>query len=96
MNVNSVEWTKMIEGYKTIIRKHLNKRDKSTDNTIYERDIFLKPKYVGEMMKELDSQLPKSDIDNINRVETFASGHVDYVRKFALYCAEIHLKQLSK
>jgi len=30
--------------------------------------------------------------EDIQRVESLASGHVDYSKKFALYCAELLLK----
>lgn len=36
-------------------------------------------------------KLPAVDIGRIARVERNACGHTDYVRKFALYCAELGL-----
>ena len=32
---------------------------------------------------------PPVAIEDVERVETFAMGHVDYTSKFALYCAEL-------
>jgi hypothetical protein len=33
--------------------------------------------------------LPPLTVDEIERVEMSATGHVDYTKKFALYCAEL-------
>lgn len=38
-----------------------------------------------------DRSLPPVTIDDIKRVEGWASGHIDYSRKFALYCAELSI-----
>jgi HD-like signal output (HDOD) protein len=37
--------------------------------------------------------LPEVNIAAIERVENMARGHVDYIHKFALYCAELALGQ---
>lgn len=34
-------------------------------------------------------------VDHVERVERLANGHVDYSRKFALYCAELVFKDVA-
>lgn len=40
-----------------------------------------------------DEQLTVVALDDILRVERLAAGHSDYSRKFALYCAELAMKE---
>lgn len=40
-----------------------------------------------------DRGLPPVPIEAVDRVEQQATGHSDYTKKFALYCAELVLKE---
>ena len=44
------------------------------------------PRYVMKMIKDINDYMPVPCIDTIKRHESYAMGHVDYVKKFALYC----------
>lgn len=49
------------------------------------------PNYVVRMCEQLHKQINREDvsIEKVLRVEQYASGHVDYHTKCALYCAEL-------
>lgn len=79
-----------------IIGKWLKKRDECVDGSLCEsseEDSYL-PKYVMEMLKEINSEMPKPMLDEIKSKDEFASGHVDYAMKFALYCAELYVDNM--
>jgi hypothetical protein len=87
------EFEKNIDSFKKIIMKHLDNRDKKNDMSIFqpsEEDSFF-PKYVMDMCKDINNQMPNVELDRIKSKETMASGHIDYVNKFALYCAELYM-----
>jgi hypothetical protein len=88
---------KLKEKYEKIILKHLDIRDNCDDPTLLEPSEYrYKPVFVVNMMKELDEVIPgDNNFDKINSMETFAMGHTDYMSKFALYCAEIHIENLK-
>jgi hypothetical protein len=52
---------------------------------VYERQVMLDA--VNHERKQLG--LDPRPITDIVKVETQATGHVDYTRKFALYCSEL-------
>jgi len=45
------------------------------------------------MMREINEEMPKPMLDKIKSNQICAMGHVDYVHKFALYCAELYLNE---
>ena len=68
-----------------IIDKWLKIREK--DNSWHEQSgEDYTPKYVVEMIKEISDYMPIPCIDTIKWHESYAMGHVDYFKKFALYC----------
>ena len=44
------------------------------------------PRYVMRMIREINDYMPVPCMDTIKRHESYAMGHVDYFKKFALYC----------
>jgi hypothetical protein len=54
---------------------------------LYERGVMLEAVNVIR----LERDLPLVTLAEIEKVEALATGHVDYSRKFALYCAEMAL-----
>ena len=84
------------EEFGKIIDKWLIMRDDSKDHKLYEpseEDNFF-PVYVMKMMKEIDSMMPHSMLEEIKSAEISSSGHVDYHHKFSLYCAELYMKNI--
>ena len=82
--------------FSKIIDKWLTIKDESEDWFWYEpskEDSFF-PKYVMRMMCEINEEMPKPMLDKIKSNEISAMGHVDYVHKFALYCAELYLNEV--
>lgn len=77
--------------YREIILAHLDARN--TSDCIQYDYTNHKPLYVIEMCKELLSAILKAGgtcaLADVLRADTVASGHVDYVSKFALYCDEL-------
>ena len=71
-----------------IIESWLKIRDESKD--MYWRDSSDEdknfPRYVMKMIREINDYMPVPCMDTIKRHELFAMGHVDYFKKFALYC----------
>jgi len=67
-----------------IIKKWLKIRKK--DNKWYVIDEDNNLRYVTEMIKEISDYMPVPCIDTIKWHEINAMGHVDYFKKFALYC----------
>ena len=58
----------------------------------FERDPeFRECRYVVRMCERIAEKIgqPSVTVREVLRVERGASGHVDYQRKFALYCAEL-------
>jgi hypothetical protein len=43
-----------------------------------------------------DRGLPLRTLTDIERAEQMASGHIDYTKKFALYCSELVTKDPSE
>jgi hypothetical protein len=81
--------------FSKIINKWLVIRDESEDSFFYEKseeDSFF-PKYVMRMMREINEEMPNPSLDKIKSLEIISMGHVDYVRKFSLYCAELYMEQ---
>lgn len=56
---------------------------------IYEREAMLKAVNAVRLQKNL---LIEATMADVKRAERCAVGHVDYSRKFALYCAELALE----
>lgn len=78
--------------YFEIIGAALNARGKAEDD--FEQDMeFGEPRYVVRMCQQVLIQIGRADLTvrDILRKERCASGHVDYQRKFALYCREMEL-----
>jgi hypothetical protein len=84
--------------FSKIIIKHLNDRDDKPDldNYMSSEEYPHLPKYVLRMIKDINSKMPNNQLENIMGMEQFASGHTDYSSKFALYCAEIYLKEIDE
>lgn len=71
-----------------IITRHLKERGSKPDDFDYHPTMH-ESSYVVRMCKEIANEMGLP-IESIMRVERTASGHVDYQRKFALYCAELY------
>jgi phosphopantetheine adenylyltransferase len=56
---------------------------------VYERETM----HTAVNQARAERGLPALPIESIERVEMQATGHVDYTKKFALYCAELALEQ---
>jgi len=54
----------------------------------YERDVMFR--LVNAI--RLKNDAPQATLFDVMKVENQAEGHVDYSRKFALYCAELALE----
>jgi len=54
-----------------------------------EEDDFF-PKYVMRMIREIADYMPAPCLDKIKSNEINAMGHVDYFKKFVLYCTETY------
>ncbi len=81
--------------YFDLIGAALASRGKAHDD--FERDPnFGEPRYVIRMCQQVLARIGRADltVQDVLRKERCASGHVDYQRKFALYCREIELGQL--
>ncbi|MFW5848056.1 MAG: hypothetical protein ACOCVF_04000 [bacterium] len=86
------------EFFGKIILKWLNIRDKEKLKFWYEPSDEYKhlPRYVMEMIKEINDNMPKPMLDKVKSLEQYASGHIDYHSKFSLYCAELYYDNLNK
>lgn len=89
----------LVSGWQSLIQKFLNilitaqtfrdQKGKWIDDelewVIYERQVM----FDATNKERANRDLPPVTIDDIKRVEGWASGHIDYSRKLALYCAEL-------
>ena len=75
--------TKMYEKFFEIIGKHLDSHKNSfSANT----------NWLEEMFKELQINIPNSSIEDIEKIDRYNMGQIDYHSKFALYCDELYQK----
>lgn len=90
---STLQVTDVIPMFQEIISKWFDIRDKSEDGFWYEPsdEDKHKPRYVMRMVREINDKMPVPMLDEVNRVESRAAGHVDYYSKFSLYCAELYL-----
>ena len=54
------------------------------------------PRYVMRMIREVNDYMPAPCLDKIKSNEMCAMGHVDYLKKFALYCTETYYEYKSE
>ncbi|TFG99686.1 hypothetical protein E4H12_01945 [Candidatus Thorarchaeota archaeon] len=71
-----------------IIARHIETRGANPDDFDY-HPTMRESNYVVRMCKEIADEMGMS-IETIMKVERTAAGHVDYHRKFSLYCAELY------
>lgn len=74
-------------------QKHRSEKSKRIGEelewVIYEREVMLQ----AINAVRLQQKRPQITVEEVHRVEESAVGHSDYSQKFALYCAELALKE---
>jgi len=64
-----------------IIEKHLDNPNRFQDNN-----------WVLKMCQELSDNIPNSQVEDIQHLDLYNMGHIDYHHKFALHCDELYQK----
>ena len=82
----------MYDKFYLIIEKWLKVRE--IDYSWYQEseENKLLPKYIMEMLKEINNEMPEPMLDKLKQAEISACGHIDYHHKFALHCAKLYKK----
>lgn len=102
VNINRLnERFRLTDLFKVLITQTAKERNKRPemvkDNTgwhepawvLHEREVMCR-----EVNRQREGRgRPPITVEDVAKVERCASGHVDYISKFALYCAEIVLNE---
>lgn len=87
------------EKYKSIDRAiDLELRRKRFKDDYLNDEEFAVPVYVLRLCEKVHHIIGRDDVSlqDVIRVDTYASGHSDYQRKFSLYCTELALYGSSR
>jgi predicted N-formylglutamate amidohydrolase len=76
--------TKMYDIFFKIIKKYLDDPNRS-----------LNKNWIEVMCKELQQHIPNSELEEIERLDRYNMGYVDYHHKFALYLDRLYQEKLK-
>lgn len=86
------------DDFYNIIKKCLKERDNCKGRSPHDPSDEDKniPRYIMEMCKKINEEMPTPILEKILSWEGHDSGHIDYHQKFALHCYRLYKDALGE